>query len=282
MTKLIEFTNSKGEVLRGLINEAKSDEGVIFVHGFERSTVEAKFKNIVDKLTGQKSLFRFDFSGCGLSDGDFKDITIAKMTDDLDSYISHIKIIYPNIKTFSFVGHSAECAIILNLLTSKEISFNKLIFLAPALNQKGLQRFWFTKSKLYKENKTLDVTWSNYKDFLDEKEFLIYCETEIRPMKEHYISNSYFLETKDQDLQDLLQRLNPQDILIIHSLLDTSVPYYSNDRLPPEIRKLKLEKGDHHLEFPPVVETYLEELINFLNSSNSTIVSETSTSTSQS
>lgn len=264
MTKLIEFTNPKGEVLRGLINEANSDEAIIFVSGFERSTVEAKFKNIADRLKDTKNLFRFDFSGCGLSDGDFKDTTIDKMTSDLDSYVTQIKLIYPNIKTLSFTGHSVGCAVILNYVTTKEINFNKLVFLAPALNQKELQRFWFTKSKVYKENKNLEITWTNYKDFLDEKAFLISCEDPMRPMKEHYISSAYFLETKDQDYQDLLSKINPQDVLIIHSLMDDTVPYFSNDKLPQEIQKIKLESGNHHLEFPPVVESYIEGLIKFL------------------
>ncbi|MFH1610441.1 MAG: hypothetical protein ABIA91_00975, partial [Patescibacteria group bacterium] len=71
MTQLIEFKNSKNKTLRGILDKTSSPKGIVFVHGFERTTVERKFKIIIDKLKDKISLFRFDFSGCGLSDGDF-------------------------------------------------------------------------------------------------------------------------------------------------------------------------------------------------------------------
>jgi len=45
MTQIIEFKN-----LRGLLDKTNSDKGIVFVHGFERTTIERKFKAMVDEL----------------------------------------------------------------------------------------------------------------------------------------------------------------------------------------------------------------------------------------
>lgn len=264
MTKLIEFENPDKELLRGLINEANSDNAIIFVHGFERTTIESKFKNIIDVLDGKINLLRLDFSGCGLSDGSFKDITVAKMVRDLDTFINNIKSIYPNIKTFNFVSHSLGACVVAEYITSKEVNFNKLVFLAPAFNQRVLHRLWFTQSKIAKESKNTTITLANYLEYFDEREFLLKIETELIPSKEHYISNLYFTENKDADYQDRLYKIPSDHMLIIHSLLDDKVPYYSNDKIPDGVKKVQLQQGNHDLEYMPVVETYITEVINFL------------------
>lgn len=88
MTQLVEFENHKGEILRGFLDrQTRNKKGIIFVHGFEGSTIEPKFKNIIDLLRGKINLFRFDFSGYGISDGRFEDLTIKKLTQELETTI---------------------------------------------------------------------------------------------------------------------------------------------------------------------------------------------------
>jgi len=44
------------------------------------------------------TVFRFDFSGCGESEGNFKEVTIQKNADDLDAAVNFIKSKYPGEK----------------------------------------------------------------------------------------------------------------------------------------------------------------------------------------
>jgi len=265
MTQLIEFNNRQGETLRGLFDKAKSTRGIIFVHGFERTTIESKFKNIIDKLKGKINFFRFDFSGCGLSDGNFKNLTLKKQVQELkEATEKFLKI--SKVKSLSFVAHSFGCVVVLEYLKSARIKIDKIVLISPALNQKMLHRFWFTKN--YKKDN--EINWSNFKEHFKgikgifEKEM----KNPLKMTKEHIISSAYFLENKDRDYQELftLPGLNSSQFLIIHGENDDKVPIESNDQLPSQIKKIIIADGDHDLQRPDMVKQYLDKLIKFLNS----------------
>lgn len=81
-TDLLEFPNTENENLRGIVTlpDKEITNAVICLHGFERcATTEKKFKTLAD-IFSRKTIatLRFDFSGCGLSDSDFKTTTIEK------------------------------------------------------------------------------------------------------------------------------------------------------------------------------------------------------------
>lgn len=262
MTKLIEFKNQKSEFLRGLLDESPGDLGIIFVHGFERTTVEAKFKNIVDELKGKVNMFRFDFSGGGLSDGNFEDLTVNKLVGDLKSAITTFQVARPAIKRINFVAHSLGAAVVLRFLAEEKNIESKAILLAPGLNQKKLMRYWFVQSKMKKEK--ILVNWGNFKNYFSEEDFQADLKIERRSTKEHYLKNNYFLENEKTDFQELLNRLSPSNFLIVHGDADESVPLESNNDLPKEIKIIKVEKGNHDLQRPNMVEQYLKEALNFL------------------
>lgn len=265
MTKLVEFKNHKGEILRGLFDKAKSKRGIVFVHGFERTTIESKFKHIVDQLKGKINLFRFDFSGCGLSDGDFSDLTVKKLSEELNSAIEKFKAI-SGAKDISFVGHSLGCAIILNYLsTIGSNDFDKLVFLAPALNQRKLQQFWFVKSA----TPEAQINWSNFQEYFSglSQEFAKSLDIKTRTTKEHLINNKYFLETSAMDYQDILEMTpywRPSKSLIVHGDSDDKVPVESNNSIPKTIKIVKVGKGDHDLQRPDMVKQYLDKVVDFL------------------
>jgi pimeloyl-ACP methyl ester carboxylesterase len=262
MTKLIEFKNHKGETLRGLWDLASSKKDLICVHGFERTTVESKFKNIVNKLNFKFNLLRFDFSGCGLSDGNFKDLTVKKQTKELDKVIKEIQGV-TSAKTISFVAHSFGCVVVMNYLVENRVDVGKIVFLAPALNQRALHRFWFTKDNVKK-----DIAWANYLKHFSKLKESFKREMAISPKmtKEHFISNKYFLENKDIDYQNLFERIpfNLDKILIVHGNTDDKTPLESNDKLPAKIKKIIVSDGDHDLQRPDMTKQYLKKIINFL------------------
>jgi len=264
MTKLIEFKNHKKETLRALLDKANSKKGVIFIHGFERTTVERKFKNIVDKLKGKVNLFRFDFSGCGLSDGRFEDFTIEKLTRELNKALKIFRR-RSHIKEIVLISHSLGCVVGLNHLASyRTKDIGKVIFMAPAFNQKNLHRFWFTLN-FFKEK---DINWLNFQKYFNriKKQFEKEMKKWPKMTKEHFLSEKYFLETRNLDYQDLFSIVDFEvsKILIVHGDKDDKVPEKSNDRLPSGIKKIIVQDGDHDLERPDMVKQYLNKLIKFI------------------
>ena len=263
MARLIEFKNNENELLRGILNESDSNKAIIFLSGFERTTIESKFKNITDRLRGKVNLFRFDFSGLGMSDGNFTDITVEKMSGEINSAIAALSEYSNNITDYYFIAHSLGCCAALRYLQDNKVKISGLVFLAPALNQKRLHRYWFTVSEGKK--KGIEITWDNYQDYLDETAFEKYCQQPMRMTKEHYISNRYFLENMNMDYQDLMADVDSTKFLVIQSVMDDKVPYQSNDKINSfGINFLSLPEGDHDIQRPDVVERYMPKIINFI------------------
>jgi len=262
MTQLIEFKNQQNEILRGLLDGAQNDLGIVFVHGFERTAVEAKFKNIVDALKTKANLFRFDFSGGGLSDGSFEDLTVGKLIKDLESAVAAFRAVCPAIKRINFVAHSLGAAIVLGFLIEEKKIGSKAVFLAPGLNQKELMRYWFVQSKMKKEGTA--ISWADYRNHFSEEDFQADLKIEKRLTKEHYLKNNYFLENEKADFQELLNRLTADNFLIVHGDADESVPLESNNNLPKEIKIIKVAKGNHDLQRPNMVDQYLGAALDFL------------------
>lgn len=262
MTQLIEFKNQNKETLRGLFDEAPNKKGLIFAHGFERTTIEAKFKNVVDKLKGEINLFRFDFSGCGLSDGSFEDMTVEKSVFELAEAIKEIN--KRGIKEISLIGHSLSGCIILEYLKKELSPIKRVVLLAPALNQKKLLRYWFVKSKMKKEG--TEITWDNFKDYLQEREFDDYINIKKRMTSEHELSSGYFLHNKDRDFQEFFNEisLDHNNLLVVHGDSDDKVPIQSNDSIPGGVELIVAPGGDHDLQRVDVVSSYLDKITNFI------------------
>lgn len=209
------MTHKKGEVMktellqinnnRGIFVNKNTDKIVIMIGGFERSaTTEKKFKKLTDNLNF--SSYRFDYSGVGLSDGNFSNITIASMQKELKNVLNSFKKI--GYKNFIVVAHSLSACVVLNM------NFDKKILIAPAINQKGLLRYWFSLFISKKEGIGEDINWNNYQDYFKEKDFLKDCEREDKMTKQNYISSAYFLENKDKDYSESI--ISDNNILYIH------------------------------------------------------------------
>ncbi len=263
MTELIEFKNRQGEILRALLDKAGVKRGVVFVHGFERTSVEKRFKVMVDNLKGKVNLFRFDMADCGLSDGDFKNFTIDKSARELGAAI---KVFQRRSKTkyLAMLAHSVGGCIVLHYLLnyykpSGGLKIDKLIFFAPALNQRELLRYWFVQNNRAQRK----TSWSDYRRYLNEKKFLESVKIKQRLVKAHVLSNKYFLENYQQDYNDYLDKLDKTyRWLVIHGDKDEKVPLASN-RFK---RVLKVRGGDHDLQRPDMVKQWLKEVINFIQS----------------
>ncbi|MCK5211920.1 hypothetical protein KAJ89_04420 [Candidatus Parcubacteria bacterium] len=245
-TKLIKINNN-----RGILVDNNSDTVVVMLGGFERpTTTKKKFKALADKLL--LSSFRFDYSGVGLSDGDFSGTTISSMKNELKDIISELKKL--NYKKFIAVAHSLSACVI------ADMEFEKKILIAPALNQRDLLRYWFSLSVSKKIKPNQAVNWQSYGGYLNEEDFLKDCTREDKMTKQNHISSAYFLENKDKDYSGFITNID--NILHIHGDKDDKVPLES---LTIEFSaSIIVKNGDHDLERPDMIDKWIDKILNFL------------------
>ena len=91
MQKAIQFKNSYGLTLRGLLTIPKKyDTAVILLHGFPSSYQGFTLPRIAHKLL-KVLLLRFDFSHSNTSDGKFEDKLISKEVKDIKYAIDFLE-----------------------------------------------------------------------------------------------------------------------------------------------------------------------------------------------
>ena len=93
-----QILNSMGERLDTLVEgKLDSDTTVIFVHGFATSKHETNryFDDIAFGLKDNFRIVRFDFSGCGESEGNLTEMDYDKQAKDLGKIISYVKEKWP-------------------------------------------------------------------------------------------------------------------------------------------------------------------------------------------
>ncbi|KAL6648641.1 hypothetical protein ACP70R_012865 [Stipagrostis hirtigluma subsp. patula] len=101
----IVIKNRYGEKLVGVLHEAGSKDIVVLCHGFRSSKGGRTIMNLANALTSEKiSVFRFDFSGNGESEGTFQYGNYYREADDLRDVILHFK--KHKRDTHAIAGHS--------------------------------------------------------------------------------------------------------------------------------------------------------------------------------
>ncbi len=241
-TKLLKFENNRGVFL-----EKESDRVAVMIGGFERAaTTEKKFKKLADELS--ISSFRFDYSGIGLSDGDFRNMTVNSMKKELKSVLRKLE---KNYKEIVVVSHSLSGCVV------SDMKLFKKVMISPALNQKELLRYYFIVSNLKNKKR---IGWHNYRDYLNEDEFLEYCAEKGKMTKSNFIDSEYFIENKDRDYSGLVR--SNDSILHIHGDKDDKVPIESLN--VDFLRSIIVKGGDHDLERPDMIKQWINDTVKFI------------------
>jgi len=95
--ELVYVRNKDGEYLFGDItfpeNTQEKNPAVLLVHGFGVERDESGlFSDIASKLSDVGYLvFKFDFSGCGESEGDYMETSLSKLKSDLEVILDFVK-----------------------------------------------------------------------------------------------------------------------------------------------------------------------------------------------
>ena len=262
--ELVEFKNQNSETLRGILTlpDGTPRSGAVFVHGFERNaTVEKKFRLTANALAKQGIVsLRFDFSGCGLSEGDFSDTTIAKRSREMMRAIEFFKKEFGDIKLDLFAHSLGACSVAANLEELKPV-LNRIVLVAPALNQCDLLRFYFVRDSMKIKDPGTAISWNNYKQYLDEEFFLKNCDQANAMLKENFIGPDYFMEAKDIDLSHAFDGVKEM-VLHVHGDADPKVPLKSLGSEFPN--RIIVPGGDHDLERPDLWDQWFSKAIGFI------------------
>ena len=147
-TNLKEF-NYQNKIIRAIICKPSNSTKKLYlmIPGFGRSGVsEKKFKRLSDLLiTNDFSTLRIDFLGNGISDGEFRFTTVDELTKQMIFILQ--KLNEEEYEVEGIIAHSLAGCVVANLI-NLGYKFNKILLLAPALNQKNLQRYWFTQKMM--------------------------------------------------------------------------------------------------------------------------------------
>ncbi len=245
------FNAEKAPMLGGFLfydksrGDLDSGEIVILMGGFARvATREDLLLTIAKKLN--KPSFVFDWHGLGLSKGDFGDVTVERLADDLKRVVSIF--VSEGFSRFHLIGHSLGACIIQRFYRQSYVNICKRILISPALNQNFLLRYWFAKKRGYDFNfekwteaRSKKTFWQAMTDYgkdnfysaywLHEDEFkrFIEEEKEINGVK---IKSDYWHEEKNncyEPSEHFSSRgeVSGDKILHIHGEKDTTVPYES-------------------------------------------------------
>jgi len=161
--KPITFLNHKRERLFGILSLPRVNKKVpvvILVHGFSKTKSERKFVEMSRKLAQDGiAAFRFDFSGCGDSEGRFEKMTILKQVKELNSAFGVlIKEKRIDKKRVGIFAHSLGTVTSV-LFQEKYKKAKTLVLAALALNQERLIKKWHNSSQIrkWKKQKYLDT-----------------------------------------------------------------------------------------------------------------------------
>jgi pimeloyl-ACP methyl ester carboxylesterase len=120
----ITIKKSNGQRLVGIVYTNGIKVGntnllVIFCHGYRSTKENRKVRPLAQSLVSNKiSLFAFDFSGRGESDGKFEDTTITQYLNDLKSVVDYFS---KTDKQIGVIGSSLGGLVVLNEVVKDKI-----------------------------------------------------------------------------------------------------------------------------------------------------------------
>jgi pimeloyl-ACP methyl ester carboxylesterase len=260
--RIVEFKNQDGATLRGVLRNGTAPRAIIFSHGLERTSItEQKFKRLADTLEQHGvTSFAFDYTGCGLSDGDFSRTTVQRLTDDFIRASVMLKK-KTDCLDMCAVGHSISgCVMGLAQKTAPKL-LSKIALLGPALNMAAVLRWKFAYDIMQKKQRCEQITWQNFHTLFSEEDFLTYCQSGTIILRAHYLGKDFFTENMNKDYSQCFAG-EQSNVLLIHGAKDKKVPLES---LTVSFQhSIIIPEGDHELERPHIMAQWLNPCVDFL------------------
>jgi len=243
----ITFKNKNNKELMGVLHLPAREKPplVIICHGFQNTKTDKKLIKLGRAVCEEGiAAFRFDFEGCGDSEGDAQEITVEGQACDLDSAVQAIQEeIDLDMKKVAFVGASLGSVIISLFLKEKKGMAKTAVFWSQGFNQKSLFKKWHATEEK-EEMKDKGVIYKKDKE----------------------IGKDYYLENKDKDYSFALSQLR-LPILIMHGKKDEDVPLEFSEKLEKKHKNVSLTvlpKGNHKFNDYKSQERLIKETVRWL------------------
>lgn len=180
MNEKVYYATSDNRTLCGIINRVNvSKEIVVICHARSSNKDSRVTSSVANTLSNYNhNNFRFDFIGCGESDGDINDYNVTNMINNLNDTLRWLSDEY-GYSEFILFGCSMGARII-SLVDRKKYDIKKLILWYGALNYgRGLFNVPGKEEKIAKAQGF--YTFENgvklpYEYYLDEKKYCAYKE----------------------------------------------------------------------------------------------------------
>ena len=226
----LTFPNKEGEQLAGVLHLPGVNKPplVFLIHGFGGTKSRRRLVRLARALQKEGiAVFRFDFSGCGDSQGELEEVTTKKEVGDLGVAVRAVfKEADVDRSRIAFVAESFGAPVSVLYKNQTKIFLKTMVFLAPAFCQKELIRIWQTEESL-KE-------W-------EEKGYSL--------NKDKKLGIEYLKENKDTDYTSSLDEVD-LPMLIIHGKEDEVVPIRFSEEIERSFENVELVKvnNDHRFE----------------------------------
>ena len=225
MSERVEFKNSRGLKLVGVLEPAKTDKIVIMAHGFTSNKDRPKFVKTTEKLCAAGfAVLRFDFTGSGESDKEV--ITVASQVDDLKSMIN-----FAREKGYSKIGLLGSSLGGIDCILAYDKDIKAIVLLAPLTAAKTPDELKDPKNRQKLLQEGYFIVTNRDKEFRIEKEYL---------------------QERESIKQEQILSVIKCPVLIIHGDKDDVVPLeHSKNAMKylPQNSKLEIFKdGSHRLE----------------------------------
>lgn len=223
--KQVSFYHRIDERLYGILTlppGRKKVPAVIMCHGFAGTKSERKFVELARALAKENiASLRFDFSGCGDSEGSLENMSIGKQTRELFIAREFLKEKSRINEKIGLFGHSLGALIACWNVSVFPDRTEAFVFATPALNQKELIKIWYSEEErdLWKKQRYLDTPKGR-------------------------IGVNYLKEA---------ERFNyrPTSVLMLHGSNDKDVPIEFSEQLiskARDIHLIRIPDADHKLE----------------------------------
>lgn len=246
----ISFSVKSGNNLIGIIHkpDVEASSAVILAHGFQRNKMgnakNRSFVKLARELRDQGFLvFRFDFEGCGDSEGDLRDLTIDQEVTNLESAWNLLKSQFELREESLFLLGESLGSVVVSLFAEK-------------FNPKGLV-FWtqgFNQGRLLKK-------WNSEQDI---KEVM---ERGWKKAGSKILGKKYLEENLNKDYTDCA----PDDvpILILHGDKDEDVPAEDSNFLAQQKENIEFEliRGGNH-KFEGCVDVLISKTAKWIEENN--------------
>lgn len=195
---------------------------IILLHGFVGSKVgeHRLFVKAARHFTEQGyAVFRFDFGGCGESDGDYSQVTVSKQLNEVQTvldFVSQLEQI--DAKNIFLIGHSLGGAIA-SLTAAKDTRIKQLVLWSPV-------------AKPFE-----DITGITGKHAVT-----IAKENGLYDYHGFYLSHEFFNDLKKHQPLDAIQNYR-HSALIIHAEADEDIPKEHTHRYAEALKHRRVKNS---------------------------------------